>query len=35
MIKPTTAVLDANGAKKMSVCVEMTAACFMGRIASM
>jgi hypothetical protein len=34
MISPTTVVLVASGAKKIRVCVEMTAACLTGRIAS-
>src|SRR5664280_1404700 len=35
MISPTTVALVAIGAKKINACVEMTAACLIGRIASM
>src|ERR1035437_10210990 len=35
MISPTTVELVASGAKKINACVEMTAACLTGRIASM
>src|SRR5664280_1316914 len=34
MISPTTVELVASGAKKINACVEMTAACLTGRIAS-
>src|ERR1019366_4299308 len=35
MISPTTVELEASGAKKIKACVEITAACLTGRIASM
>ena len=35
IMSPMTVVLVASGAKKIRVCVETTAACLTGRIASM